>query len=58
MTPVDMWIAFALSVAAIVVAIGALFIAHTWKVLVEDLAGRMDRLERELGILPKLPDAT
>ena len=58
MTPIDMWLTFAMAVAAIVVAIGALFIAHTWKVLVEDLAVRMDRLERELGILPKLPDAT
>jgi membrane protein YdbS with pleckstrin-like domain len=57
-TPADMWIALVLSVAAVLIAIGALFIAHTWKVLVEDLAVRLDRIERELGILPKLPDAS
>jgi hypothetical protein len=56
-TAVDMWLTFGLAVAAIFIAIGALFIAHTWKLLVEDLVGRMDRLERELGVKPKLPKA-
>lgn len=54
MTPVDMWLTFGIAVAAIFIAIGALFVAHTWKVLGEDLAARMDRLERELGVKPKV----
>ena len=43
------------SVAAILIALAALLVAHTWKVLGEDLAARVDRLERERGLKPKLP---
>ena len=51
MTPFDMWIALVLAVVAIVVAIGALVETHTWKMIVEDHARRLDALERRNNLV-------
>jgi hypothetical protein len=46
MTPFDMGMALVLAIVACVIAIGALIETHTWKVLVEDHARRIEALER------------
>jgi len=48
-------VALVLAIAAILLATAALVIAHAWQVLGEDLAVRVDRLERARGARPPLP---
>ena len=45
MTSFDQWLTLGLSVVATAMASAALFIAYTWKVLVEDVATRVERIE-------------
>jgi hypothetical protein len=42
-------VALVLAIAAILLATAALIVAHTWRVLGEDLAVRVDRLEHPNG---------
>jgi len=46
MTSFDMGLTLVLAVVAIVIALGALVETHSWKILVEDHARRIDALER------------
>jgi hypothetical protein len=47
--------ALVLSIAAILLATAALIVAHTWRVLGEDLAVRVDRLEHERSVMTGPP---